>query len=198
MAPEEAAAEAGVLTARAAASLRRADPDRRHPARRAYVAASTFSATHSFLLALVAAVAAAAAVGIAIERLVFRTLYERDHLDQVLATFGLILLLQRDGTHHLGRDGALHSGACLPLRPGGAAAGSLVIEGVFERIPAFKLVLIKSGFAWLPPLAWRLDKLWRRLKEETPYLTRRSRNQEACYNPSPEGGVLRGTPWGSH
>jgi len=57
----------------------------------AYVAASTFAATHSFLLSLLAAAAAAAAVGIAIERLVFRMLYERDHLDQVLATFGLIL-----------------------------------------------------------------------------------------------------------
>ncbi len=57
----------------------------------AYVAASTFSATHSFLFSLLAAVTATAAVGIVIERLVFRTLYERDHLDQVLATFGLIL-----------------------------------------------------------------------------------------------------------
>ena len=49
---------------------------------------------------------------------------------------------------------------------------SLVIEGVFERIPNFKLVMIESGFAWLPPLAWRLDKLWHRLKEETPHLKR--------------------------
>ena len=49
---------------------------------------------------------------------------------------------------------------------------SLVIEGVFERIPNFKLVLIESGFAWLPPLAWRLDKLWTRLKQETPHLKR--------------------------
>jgi uncharacterized protein len=49
---------------------------------------------------------------------------------------------------------------------------SLVIEGVFERIPNFKLVLIESGFAWLPPLAWRLDKLWNRLKQETPHLKR--------------------------
>jgi hypothetical protein len=49
---------------------------------------------------------------------------------------------------------------------------SLVIEGVFERIPNFKLVLIESGFAWLPPLAWRLDKLWHRLKQETPHLRR--------------------------
>jgi hypothetical protein len=49
---------------------------------------------------------------------------------------------------------------------------SLVIEGVFERIPDLKLVMIESGFAWLPPLAWRLDKLWNRLKVETPHLKR--------------------------
>ena len=49
---------------------------------------------------------------------------------------------------------------------------SLVIEGVFERVKNFKLVLIESGFAWLPPLAWRLDKLWTRLKQETPHLKR--------------------------
>ena len=49
---------------------------------------------------------------------------------------------------------------------------SLVIEGVFEQFPRLKVVLIESGFAWLPPLAWRLDKLWKRLKEETPRLKR--------------------------
>jgi hypothetical protein len=49
---------------------------------------------------------------------------------------------------------------------------SLVIEGVFARLPDFKLVLIESGFAWVPALAWRLDRLWRRLKVETPQLTR--------------------------
>jgi hypothetical protein len=38
-------------------------------------------------------------------------------------------------------------------------------EGVFERIPNFKLVLIESGCAWLP--GQRLDELWNRLKQET-------------------------------
>src|SRR5690242_12339513 len=57
----------------------------------AYVAATTFAATHSFLAALAAAVAAACVAGVAIDLIVFRALYDRDHLDQVLATFGLIL-----------------------------------------------------------------------------------------------------------
>src|SRR4051794_14257811 len=57
----------------------------------AYIAAAAFAATGSFLLALGAALAAAALIGIALEITVFRALYTRDHLDQVLATFGLIL-----------------------------------------------------------------------------------------------------------
>jgi uncharacterized protein len=49
---------------------------------------------------------------------------------------------------------------------------SLVIEGVFERFPRLKVILVEAGFAWLPPLCWRLDKLWKRLREETPHLKR--------------------------
>ena len=57
----------------------------------AYVCASVFQASGSFLLGAAAALAAAVALGIVVELAVFRTLYRRDHLDQVLATFGLIL-----------------------------------------------------------------------------------------------------------
>ncbi len=57
----------------------------------AYVCASVTGWTGSFLLGLLAALPAAALVGAAVEIVALRRLYDRDHLDQVLATFGLIL-----------------------------------------------------------------------------------------------------------
>ncbi|SOD98165.1 branched-chain amino acid ABC transporter permease [Caenispirillum bisanense] len=57
----------------------------------AYVAAWTTGVTGSWLLGLVAGAGAAFVTGVAIELVVMRRLYTRDHLDQVLATFGLIL-----------------------------------------------------------------------------------------------------------
>ena len=57
----------------------------------AYVAAYVFQTSDSFLLSVLAALLAASVVGIVIEVAVFRALYTREHLDQVLATFGLIL-----------------------------------------------------------------------------------------------------------
>jgi len=57
----------------------------------AYSAATVFLHSGSFVLGLLAALAAAGLVGMLVELLVLRRLYGRDHLDQVLATFGLIL-----------------------------------------------------------------------------------------------------------
>src|SRR5947208_15798381 len=57
----------------------------------AYLAAWLFATTGSFPLAVVLALAGTLVVGVITELVTLRTLYERDHLDQVLATFGLIL-----------------------------------------------------------------------------------------------------------
>ena len=58
----------------------------------AYVSAYAFAATRSFPVAVGAALLAALLIGVAIELGVFRALYRRDHLDQVLATFAITLL----------------------------------------------------------------------------------------------------------
>ncbi len=56
----------------------------------AYVGATVTAVTNSFLLGVLAALAAAGITGMAVETVVLRQLYRREHLDQVLATFGLI------------------------------------------------------------------------------------------------------------
>ena len=61
----------------------------------AYAAAYAAKATGSFLLAVPAGLAAAAVTGMVVEYIVVRKLYARDHLDQVLATFGLILFFNQ-------------------------------------------------------------------------------------------------------
>jgi branched-chain amino acid transport system permease protein len=60
----------------------------------AYLAYALASATGNFWLAVVIAVPIAAVLGLAIEAVLIRPLYRRDHLYQVLLTYGLILVLE--------------------------------------------------------------------------------------------------------
>ena len=61
----------------------------------AYLAAMFTAMTGSFFLGLLLALPSALLFGLALEFLIFRHLYDRDHLDQVLATFGIILTLNQ-------------------------------------------------------------------------------------------------------
>jgi branched-chain amino acid transport system permease protein len=57
----------------------------------AYAGAVAYAASGSFALSVLAAAATALALGLALELSVVSRLYRRDHLDHVLATFGLVL-----------------------------------------------------------------------------------------------------------
>jgi len=60
----------------------------------AYLAWSLSGYWDSLALAIVAGAALAVLFGLALERLLFRHFYQRDHLDQVLLTFGLIYIFE--------------------------------------------------------------------------------------------------------
>jgi predicted TIM-barrel fold metal-dependent hydrolase len=49
---------------------------------------------------------------------------------------------------------------------------SLVVEGVFERWPALRVVIMEGGIGWIPALSARLDKHWARMRSEVPHLKR--------------------------
>lgn len=66
----------------------------------AFACAAVAAATGSFWIGLIACLIAAAAAGVLVEVTVIRRLYNRSHLDQVLATFALILIFS-DATHWL-------------------------------------------------------------------------------------------------
>ena len=57
----------------------------------AYLATTFIGWTGSFLLGIILAIPATFVIGALVEIIALRTLYQRNHLDQVLATFGLIL-----------------------------------------------------------------------------------------------------------
>ncbi|MBF9044209.1 amidohydrolase family protein [Rhodobacterales bacterium HKCCE4037] len=50
---------------------------------------------------------------------------------------------------------------------------SMIFEGVFERFPKLKLVLVEGGFAWLAPLVWRMDREWEEMRSEVPHVKMR-------------------------
>jgi branched-chain amino acid transport system permease protein len=105
----------------------------------AYLAVAFYGLTGSFLAALPLALLASLAFGLLLEFLVFRHLYERDHLDQLIATFGIILFL-----NHGVR--IVWGAAPLSLPVPDLLSGVVVLmPGLLY--PVWRLVIIGSGFA---------------------------------------------------
>ena len=105
----------------------------------AYLAVMFYAITGSSLLALVLALLAALTFGLFLEFVVFRHLYERDHLDQVIATFGIILFLNQAVKYVWGA-------APLSLPIPELFSGSIVLlPGLVY--PVWRLVIIASGLA---------------------------------------------------
>src|SRR2546430_4886599 len=82
----------------------------------AYLATAAVTRTGSFLAAVVFALLGTLAIGMLMEVLALRTLYERDHLDQVLATFGLILFFNEAVAIVWGRAALFTAGPFPPFR----------------------------------------------------------------------------------
>lgn len=60
---------------------------------------------------------------------------------------------------------------CLP-QIAEANLSSLIFGGVLERFPELTVVFVEYGFAWALPLLWRMDRTWRSLRHETPWVKR--------------------------
>lgn len=115
----------------------------------AFICASLTYVVGNFLLAILIALPITGLVGFLIERLVARNLYERDHLDHVLGTFGLILVL--DTSAHLiwGPEGIA---VPLPLWLDGRVT---LFEGVV--VPTYRLLIIGTGLAIAAGLFWLVN-----------------------------------------
>src|SRR4051812_46256019 len=103
----------------------------------AYLAVMFYGLTGNFLFALVLALGAALLFGLVLEFAVFRHLYDRDHLDQVIATFGIIIFLNQGVK-------LLWGASPLSLPMPEAFSGSVVLmPGILY--PVWRLVIIGSG-----------------------------------------------------
>lgn len=105
----------------------------------AYFAAQTHTLTGSFGISVVSAVVLTFAAGMVIDVICLRTLYERDHLDHVLVTFGLTLFFN-EGVR------IVWGSAALSL-PTPAQLADTVPIGLGLTYPAYRLFIILVGVA---------------------------------------------------
>ena len=104
----------------------------------AFLAAWFVQLTGSFVLGVLLAVPATGLFGMVLESTLLRSLYARDHLSQVLATFALILIINESVRMIWGTDMALPTPAALsgPVE---------LLPGLYY--PAYRLLIIAVGLA---------------------------------------------------
>jgi predicted TIM-barrel fold metal-dependent hydrolase len=49
---------------------------------------------------------------------------------------------------------------------------SLIVEGTFQKFPRVRVAMLEGGFAWLPTWSWNLNKKWKGLRREIPWVDR--------------------------
>lgn len=103
----------------------------------AYLMATFAMITGSFAAGLALALAATLVFGLVLELLVFRKLYDRSHLDQVLATFGLVMIVN-EGVRILWGTSPL----TVPMPQ--LLAGSIPLVGPLQY-PVYRLAIIAAG-----------------------------------------------------
>jgi branched-chain amino acid transport system permease protein len=103
----------------------------------AYLAVAMAAASGSFVLGLLAACVGTLVFGLLLDRLVFRFLYGGSHLDQVLATFGLILTANEAVRMIWGNEP-------LSLAVPDALSGSIALTTGL-RYPVYRLVILAAG-----------------------------------------------------
>ena len=102
----------------------------------AFVASTFVALTGSFTAGVLLAIPATALIGMFLEMSILRTLYQRDHLSQVLATFALILIINELVRLIWGTD------APLPI-PAALSGPVELLPGL--RYPAYRLLIIGVG-----------------------------------------------------
>ena len=115
----------------------------------AYFAAAVFNWSGSFVLAGLVAVPASFVLGVVVERIALRRLYRSDHLDQVLATFGLILFFNEVVRMIWGP-------ASVYMNAPEALSGSLSLFGF--GYPAYRFAIIAAGLTVAAGLYWLIHK----------------------------------------
>ncbi|MCF8211660.1 MAG: branched-chain amino acid ABC transporter permease [Rhodoferax sp.] len=105
----------------------------------AYLIATLTLATGSFWLALLLGTVATALLGMLLEVSVLRQLYQRDHVTQVLATFGILLMCNEAVRMVWGSQAVM-------LNPPPALAGPVELLPGFGY-PAYRLFIIGMGLA---------------------------------------------------